>query len=191
MRKRIGLLLATMALAACSAPPPQTASRAPEGTAPGCYVAQNGQVVCPQQQASYAPPPLQQRMTRVQMMRSGTGGHYVDVGIDGICCAKMLLDTGASDVSVPLPLWYAMEKGGHIPNDNYIDVVRYRTANGVVKGLRFIMPPMQIGGVTVRGVVGSVSQGDTGSTILLGQSFLLKFKSWSIDNATGQLVLAY
>ena len=70
-------------------------------------------------------------------------------------------------------------------------MANYSTANGVVQGLRFRMPPMTIAGVTVHNVIGSVSKNDTGKTILLGQSFLRKFKAWQIDNTTGQLVLAY
>jgi clan AA aspartic protease (TIGR02281 family) len=189
MGKLIALLLVAMALVACGAPQPQTASRAPEGTAPGCYVAQDGQVVCPQQRASYAPPPPQQRVAYAQMFQSRTGTYYVDVGIDGVCCFKMMIDTGASDVSVPL--WYAMMKGGHITEDDNFAVARYATANGVVEGLRFRMPPLTISGVTVNNVIGVVTKGDNGKTILLGQSFFRKFKAWQINNATGQLVLAY
>ena len=40
-----------------------------------------------------------------------------------------------------------------------IDVVNYRTANGVVEGLRFRMPPLTVGGHTVYGVIGSASVG--------------------------------
>jgi clan AA aspartic protease (TIGR02281 family) len=187
MRKLVASLLATVALTvltACGAP--QQASRV-DGLAPGCYVAQSGQAVCPQA----APPPPTQRVAYAQMMQGRSGTYYVDVAIADTCCFKMMLDTGATDVSVPLPLWYAMLKGGHITQEDHVGVANYRTANGVVKGLRFRMPPMTIAGVTVHDVIGSVSKNDTGTTILLGQSFLQKFKAWQIDNTTGQLILAY
>lgn len=132
MRKLIGCLIAALALAACGqAPAPQTAALR-ESTPPGCYVAHNGQMVCPQQKAA-APAPPQQRVAYAQLLQSRTGTYYVDVAIDGVCCFKMMLDTGASDVSVPVPLWYAMMKGGHITEDDNFAVARYSTANGVVE----------------------------------------------------------
>jgi clan AA aspartic protease (TIGR02281 family) len=187
MRKLVAILLAATALTACGETPK---------TASGCYVTNGGQVIpyggalCPQA-AQPAPPPPTQRVAYAQMLQARSGTYYVDVAIAGRCCFKMLLDTGASDVSVPLALWYAMLKGGHITEDDHIGVANYSTANGVIKGLRFRMPPMTIAGVTVHNVIGSVSKNDTGTTILLGQSFLRKFKAWQINNATGQLVLAY
>ena len=188
MRKLIAILLAATALTACGETP-KTTSRT-DGLAPGCYVALSGQVVCPQA-AQPAPPPPTERVAYAQMLQARSGTYYVDVAIAGRCCFKMLLDTGASDVSVPLALWYAMLKGGHITEDDHIGVANYSTANGVIKGLRFRMPPLTIAGITVNNVIGSVSKNDTGTTILLGQSFLQKFKAWQIDNTTGQLILAY
>jgi clan AA aspartic protease (TIGR02281 family) len=135
--------------------------------------------------------PQQQRVIREQLEQGGSGTYYVNVGIADKCCFRMVLDTGASDVSVPIDLWYVMLKGGAIAEADHIDVVKYGTANGVVEGLRFRMPPMTIGGITVHNVIGSVSKNSRGQSILLGQSFLQKFKAWSINNATGQLVLAY
>jgi clan AA aspartic protease (TIGR02281 family) len=181
----LGVAASFLGLAACGTPPSES------GLAPGCYTAQNGQVVCAGAAPVAAAPVPQYQLAYAPLTQARSGTYYVDVGIDGVCCFKMMLDTGASDVSVPMGLWYAMIQGGRITNDDHIDVARYRTASGVVEGLRFIMPPMQIAGVTVRGVVGSVTKGDRGSTILLGQSFLRKFRSWQINNATGQLILAY
>jgi len=203
VRKLIGCLIAALALAACGqAPAPQIAASHAEGTAPGCYIAQNNQVVCPQKTAASPPPPVwgreqwrdtsvpQQQVARAPLYQRG-GTFYVDVAIDGVCCFKMMIDSGASDVSVPVSLWYAMMKGGHINEADNFAVARYSTANGVVEGLRFRMPPLTIAGVTVRNVIGVVSKNDMGKTILLGQSFLRKFKAWQINNATGQLLLAY
>jgi clan AA aspartic protease (TIGR02281 family) len=111
----------------------------------------------------------------------------VKVAIDGVCCASFIVDSGASDVSVSPVLFVAMEKGGHISDADMIDVVKYRTANGVTEGLRFRMPPMTVGGHTVYGVIGSVSV--SSNSLLLGQSFLKKFRSWTIDNDSSELVL--
>ena len=167
MRKIITGLVMALLLSACGQTPTQPVAVAP------------------------APPALQQRVAYAQMVEGKSGTYYVDVELAGVCCFKMMLDTGASDVSVPTSLWYAMLKDGAITREDHFDVARYRTANGVVEGLRFRMPPMKVAGVTVHNVIGSVTKNDTGRTILLGQSFLRKFKAWQIDNATGQLILAY
>ena len=188
MPKVIGSLLAALALAGCAeASAPQTTS---PRLAPGCFVSPNGQAVCPQAATAQRQLP-QQRVAYAQMLQARSGTYYLDVAIADVCCFKMMLDTGASDVSVPIALWYAMVKDGVITDQDHFAVANYRTANGVVQGLRFRMPPMTIAGVTVHNVIGSVTKNDTGKTILLGQSFLQKFKAWQINNATGQLILAY
>ena len=52
-----------------------------------------------------------------------------------------------------------------------------------------MIPNLQIGTLTVKNVVGSVTPGS--NVLLLGQSFLRKFKSYAIDNQTHQLIVAY
>ena len=185
--KGVAVLLAGIALAAC-AEPPKTGHRG-AGLPPGCWRDASCVANCPGTAAPVPEP--QQGVLRVPLHQAGSGTYTVDVGIAGVCCFKMMLDTGASDVSVPLNLWYAMLKDGHINRADHIDVAKYRTANGTVEGLRFRMPTMTIGGHAVDGVIGSVTKGDNGRTILLGQSFLRKFKAWQINNGTSELFLAY
>lgn len=137
-------------------------------------------------------PPAQQssglKLERIALTSRGGGGTFrVGVGISGVCCFLFVLDSGASDVSVPPDMLRAMVNDGLITEADLIDVQTYQTASGEVEGLRFRMP-VQIGTLTVRNVVGSVSEG---SALLLGQSFLKKFRFWAIDNAKHQLVLGY
>ena len=129
----------------------------------------------------------QSNTLRVPLTASRGGTPVVQVEIAGVCCIGFTVDSGASDVSVSPALWYAMVKGGHITKEDHIDVVKYQTANGVTEGLRFRMPAMAVGGRTVHGVIGSVSKNS--NAMLLGQSFLRKFRFWAIDNASGDLVL--
>ena len=131
-------------------------------------------------------PPLQTSYIRVPLSAVGGTPHAM-VAIDGVCCFPFTVDSGAADVSVSIELFQAMAKGGHISREDMIDVQKYQTANGVVEGLRFRMPPITVGGHTVYDVVGSVSRGS--NSLLLGQSFLRKFKFWAIDNNAGMLVL--
>lgn len=166
---RLAALAAGLFLAACAPPPPPPA-------APPVTVA-----------ASPAPPPVPStQYVRVPLTDSG-GTPHVEVAIAGVCCFPFTVDSGAADVSVSPRLFAAMRKGGHVTDEDLIDVQKYRTANGVIEGIRFRMPPMTIGGRTVYGVVGSVSPGS--HMMLLGQTFLRKFRFFAIDHAAGVLVL--
>jgi clan AA aspartic protease (TIGR02281 family) len=175
MRARNYLMALAVVLSACSGEPP-----AP----PIAY--------SPPPPPPPAPAPQQSsglKLERIALTSRGGGGTFrVGVGISGVCCFLFVLDSGASDVSVPPDMFRAMVSDGLITKADLIDVQTYQTASGEVEGLRFRMPVMQIGGLTVRNVVGSVSEG---SALLLGQSFLKKFRFWAIDNAKHQLVLGY
>jgi clan AA aspartic protease (TIGR02281 family) len=156
-------LYAALALGACSSPPP----------APAVTVAA----------------PVEAASVRVPMLRSGADIFTVQVAVAGTCCLPFLLDSGASDVSVSPALFAAMVEGGHVTSADLIDVDTYVTASGKVEGLRFRMPPLTVGGITLHGVAGSVTPGAPDGMLLLGQSFLRRFRAWSIDNETNELVL--
>src|SRR5262245_26175959 len=188
MRKLIALLLASVALAACDGPPHPTQSSAPVPA--GCWKlsGNGGRVICPDQQTAAVP---QERKVYAQMYKGSSDTYYVEVSLLGVPL-KMLLDTGSTDVSIPIGLWAILHKRGILTDDRYVGVANFRMADGrVSQGLRYRLPPLTINGHTVYDVIASTTRGDNSRTILLGQSFLQKFRSWQIDNATGQLVLAY
>lgn len=167
--RRLLALAALLALPACASesPPPRVAA-APVA----------------QQQSAPA------NLVRVPMVRKGGSTFSVPVCISTVCGFPFLLDSGASDVSVSPMVFKAMVKDGLVTRDDVIDVRNYATASGQsIEGLRFRMPALTVGGITVRGVVGSVSPGTPDGMLLLGQSFLQKFRTWSIDNVTHELVL--
>ena len=56
-----------------------------------------------------------------------------------------------------------------------------------VKSRIFILRSLRVGNQTVQNVEASVA--DIKGSLLLGQSFLRRFKTWSIDNTTNELVL--
>ena len=168
-RRLITIALTALALGACAEPEVRT-------------------VYVPTTVPAYQAPTEDVR--RIQMVKKGSNTFLVNIAISGVCCFPFLVDSGASDVSVSPDLFRAMVKGGHLTRADMIDVREYQTAaGGSVHGLRFRMPPMTIGNITIRGVVGSVTPGTSDAPLLLGQSFLAAFKSWSIDNQTHELVL--
>ena len=80
-------------------------------------------------------------------------------------------------------------EGSLTPADS-LGTATFNTANGKVQGERFLLRSLQVGSRTVYKVVGSVTYSTAGEEImLLGQTFLRKFKSWSIDNGKAELVL--
>lgn len=122
--------------------------------------------------------------------RGGTPVAMIDICTATKCYDfPFIVDSGASDVAVDAGLFRAMIADGVISRASFIDTVNYRTASGSSVGLRFWMPPMRVGGRVVTGVIGSVSASQPRHVLLLGQSFLRKFRHWSIDNGAGVLVL--
>ena len=167
MIRRLFAVAGLLALPACAVAPPPSAPMVTVAAAP-----------------QPAPPP---NFIRAPLYGGSGGTPRVDVAIDGVCCFKFIVDSGASDVSVSVAIFKALINSGRITKADMIDVVKYQTAAGVSEGLRFRLPPLTVGGRTVYGVIGSVSPDS--NMLLLGQSFLKKFRFWAIDNNTGTLVL--
>ncbi len=92
-------------------------------------------------------------------------GHYVTSGtINGIDVV-FLVDTGATDVSVPAELAQELGLQGGMG-------VRLRTANGTVTGYRTLIRELSIGDIYLSNVAGHLNPGMGGRQILLGMSVL-------------------
>jgi len=75
-----------------------------------------------------------------------------------------------------------------ITDEDFLGKQIYVLADGSkVPSQRFRIRSMKVGNKIVKDVVGSVAS--VKGEILLGQSFLSKFKSWSVDNEQHTLVL--
>jgi predicted aspartyl protease len=71
---------------------------------------------------------------------------------------------------------------------DFLDTKTYVLADGSkVKSRRFRIKSLKVGDTVVENVMGSVAP--VQGSLLLGQSFLEHFKSWSIDNTKHALVL--
>ena len=92
-------------------------------------------------------------------------GHYVATGAINNQPVEFLLDTGASDVSVPLDLArrLGLKKGPE---------VRFETANGSVDGYMTKLDQVQLGDIKLHQVRASINPGMSGDSVLLGMSFL-------------------
>jgi clan AA aspartic protease (TIGR02281 family) len=98
------------------------------------------------------------------------------------------IDSGASDVVVPLDVFSTLSRAGTITSKDMLDSQTYELADGShQKARRFRIRSLKMGNLELHDVVGSVAP--IGGTLLLGQSFLSRLSSWSIDNQHNLLVV--
>jgi clan AA aspartic protease (TIGR02281 family) len=108
--------------------------------------------------------------------------------LNGVTPVKFIVDSGAAEVSLPREVYQALVKAGTVQKGDALPPGVYILANGTKeKSERFILHSIRIGNTTVTNVAASVSQPK--ADLLLGQSFLRRFKEWKIDNATKTLIL--
>ncbi len=92
-------------------------------------------------------------------------GHYVTRGKINNQPVTFLLDTGASDISIP-------EKIARKLNLKYGAERRYQTANGSIFGYLTMVQSVSIGKIQLNNVRASINPKMDGDEILLGMSFL-------------------
>lgn len=96
-------------------------------------------------------------------------GHYVSNGKINDITVQFMLDTGATDVAIPvsvadsLSLTRGPEK-------------RYNTANGMVTAYSTVLDSVSIGPIQVNNVRASINPGLKGKEILLGMSVLKRIE---------------
>jgi clan AA aspartic protease (TIGR02281 family) len=118
-----------------------------------------------------------------------TGGTFVvPVQINGAITLDFTVDSGASDVTVPADVFSTLVRTGTIKNSDLIGEGTYRLADGSkTQSIIFVIRSLKVGDRVIENVRGSV--GPSEGSLLLGQSFLERFKAWSIDNGRHVLLL--
>jgi gag-polyprotein putative aspartyl protease len=112
----------------------------------------------------------------------------VPVIINGAITLDFVVDSGAADVSITEDVFWTLTRTHTIQKSDLTGTKDYRLADGSTVSLpTFQIRSLTLAGTAIENVNGSVApaKGD----LLLGQSFLTRFKSWSIDNAKQTLVL--
>jgi clan AA aspartic protease (TIGR02281 family) len=121
-------------------------------------------------------------------LRNENGIFVVPVEINSKITLDFVIDSGASDVSVPADVVSVLIRTGTIRSSDFIGQQTYILADGTeVPSPVFTIRSLKVGGHIVENVRGSIASPK--ATLLLGQSFLRHFRSWSIDNAKHALVL--
>jgi gag-polyprotein putative aspartyl protease len=125
--------------------------------------------------------------TRVLLVDRG-GVFVVPVRINDAIDLDFLVDSGATDVSVPVDVVLTLLRSGTLKAADFTGSKTYVLADGSkLPSATFVMKSLKIGDRTLRDVECGISP--IQAELLLGQSFLRRFKSWSIDNWTHELFL--
>ncbi len=98
-------------------------------------------------------------------LQRNRAGHYVASGTINDVSVVFLLDTGASDISVPSDL--AQELGLKRGMS-----IMYQTANGAIQAYATRLAKVSLGGIVLRQVRASINPSMQGNEVLLGMSFL-------------------
>jgi clan AA aspartic protease (TIGR02281 family) len=116
------------------------------------------------------------------------GTLQVPVVINDQITLNFTIDSGATDVSIPATVFSTLTRNGAVSPQDLLDKRIYKLADGSGElSQRFRIRSLRVGKLEVRDVIASV--GDSGGLLLLGQSFLSRLKSWSIDNERQTLLI--
>ena len=122
------------------------------------------------------------------LLKKVGGTFVVPVQINGAITLDFIIDSGAADVSVPLDVFSTLTRTGTIKDTDVIGEQTYLLADGLKsQSVTFTIRSLKVADIVVENVKASVSPAQ--GSLLLGQSFLEHFKSWSIDNSRQSLVL--
>jgi clan AA aspartic protease (TIGR02281 family) len=124
----------------------------------------------------------------VPMVSDGGGTFAVPVTINNQLTLKFVVDSGASDVSIPTDVVSTLVRTGTISDADFLGSQTYKLADGsTVPSQRFQIRSLKVGSRTLENVTASIAP--IAGQLLLGQSFLRRFESWSIDNGRSALIL--
>jgi clan AA aspartic protease (TIGR02281 family) len=134
-----------------------------------------------------APRPTTEGTTEVALVRQG-GTFQVPVVINDAIRLNFVVDSGASEVIIPADVVRTLLRTGTLRDSDLLGEETYVLADGSRHVSRaFRIRSLKVGDKILTDVTGSVAP--TEGSLLLGQSFLQRFRSWSIDNARGVLLL--
>jgi gag-polyprotein putative aspartyl protease len=130
--------------------------------------------------ASLLPTASAEERSEVSLLKKG-GVYTVPVLINGIIPLQFIVDSGAADISLPADVFLTLLRTGTIGKDDFVGNAHYQLADGsTVESDRFLLHELKVGNHVLSNVLASIES--VNSTPLLGQSFLSKFSSWSLDN---------
>jgi clan AA aspartic protease (TIGR02281 family) len=116
------------------------------------------------------------------------GIYVVAVLINNAVTMDFVVDSGASDVSISEDVLATLMQKGTIRKTDYLGNKVYQQADGSKMPSKvYLIKSLKVGDRVIENVI--VRVGSARGSLLLGQSFLGQFKSWTIDNTTQSLLL--
>ena len=126
--------------------------------------------------------------SRTVTLRRHGGVLMVPALLDDSVSVDFVVDSGASDVVLPETVLNDLRKAGKFSDADFTGTQMIKIANGsIVKARTFTLRSLSVGNRVVTNLHASVAPAK--ATALLGQSFLQRFATWSIDNERQVLVL--
>ena len=133
-------------------------------------------------------PPERTSGQTIISLESRGGTLVVPISINGEITLKFTVDSGAADVMIPADVVSTLFRTGSLTRADFIGEQTYELADGsTIPSETFNIRYLRIGDKVVKDVKGSVAP--AAGNLLLGQSFLSRFSSWSIDNKRRMLIL--
>jgi clan AA aspartic protease (TIGR02281 family) len=121
-------------------------------------------------------------------LKKAGGTFLVPVQINGAIMLDFTVDSGAADVTVPADVFSTLARTGTIRDSDIVGEQTYVLADGSKsQSVTFTIRSLKVGDTIVENVRGSVTP--SRGSLLLGQSFLERFKAWAFDNSKHVLLL--
>jgi len=115
------------------------------------------------------------------LLERHNGTYVIPVVINGVITLEFTIDSGASDVSIPSDVVSTLVRTGTVSSGDFLGNRTFVLADGSkIPSETFKIRSLKVGDVLLQDVLGSVARPKGG--LLLGQSFLGRLKSWSVDN---------
>lgn len=126
--------------------------------------------------------------TEIPIQRHSGGTFEVPCNVNGLDL-KMIFDTGASDVSISKVEADFMLKNNYLSKNDIKGRQYYQTADGgISEGTVITLKDVKIGEAMLHNIEASVSKSQT-APLLLGQSVLEKFGTYTVDNINSKLII--
>jgi len=116
------------------------------------------------------------------------GAFVIPVVLNDVITAKFIVDSGAADVSITEDMVSTLMQSGTMTGADLLGSKTYMLADGtMLQGKMYRMASVRIGGMVMQNVTVRIATAK--GSLLLGQSFLRRLKSWSIDNARQVMII--
>ena len=141
-----------------------------------------GLMAVPAVAAAQVAPPQGNAPSEIVPVEPANGAFVVPVVLNGVLAEKFIVDSGAADVSIPADVASTLKQSGTMTGTDFLGSKVYMMADGTkVPSQIYRLASLRIGDMVMENVTVRIAAEKT--HLLLGQSFLSRLRSWSMDNA--------